>query len=216
VAKKSTTTRSESSQVDVRMAKAARGKIYLGKTPSRAEMAALRRVEREEDEESRWRHYAEIPKRHWREMAGRTTQQLHRHAEQFGIPVRGRYIDLGAVVSWLHNFLTENSAVFEGDDALTAGPKTESLERLRKAQAEKVEMQNRVTRGELRRADDVRRCFGVIAGTLRQASSALNVEFGRAAYQVMADAIQKADDTLAKFERQVVDGSSIEAEATED
>lgn len=197
--KKNGETTSETEKIDRDLAWRATLKRREGQAPTRDELAALRRIEKLDEERDRWRHYATIPKKHWREMSGRSNLILSEQAERWGIPLEGRTIDLAAVAKWIHDFIAENAAALgkQGAKARAA----DELERLRRAQADEKEMRNAVRRGELRHVDDVRRTFEFVANVIRKASAELRVEFGDRPYEILSAAIADAGEILTKFER---------------
>lgn len=197
--KKSTETISASEKIDRDLAWSAQEKRRAGERPTRDELTALRRIEKLDEERDRWRHYATIPKKHWREMSGRSNLILGEQAERHGIPLDGRTIDLAAVARWIHDFLAENAATLGKNSA--KGRAADELERLRRAQADEKEMRNAVRRGELRHVDDVRRTFEFVANVIRKASAELRVEFGDRPHEILSAAIAEAGEILAKFER---------------
>lgn len=202
---------SASEQADRRLAAAALRKIQAGQKPSRDEHAALRRVESKEEERRRWEYYKTIPQKHWRLMSGRQPRTINEQAERYGLPFGGPSVDLTDLVPRLHNFLAQNARALatasQDEDGLLVGPKTASLERLRKAQAEKVEMQNATTRRQLVPADEVHQVFALIANCLRGAADELVAEHGESAYEILATAISTAEDMLQGLRRS--DGGKV-------
>ena len=67
-----------------------------GLEPATYELRALAKFERRREEETRWNYYRSIPQKHWREMSGKSTSQLHSQQERYGIPFGERSIDLPA------------------------------------------------------------------------------------------------------------------------
>ena len=72
------------------------------------------------------------------------------------------------------------------------GPKTESLERVRRAQAEKIELQNAVTKNDLVPVADMRDRLSYFCSTLRKAGEKIQKLFGADAYEILNDAINEA------------------------
>lgn len=191
---------SAAEKIDRDLAWAAREKQHRGDRPTRDELIALKRIEKLDEESTRWLYYRTIPKKHWREMSGRSAQVLNDQAERYGIPVGSRTVNLVDLAKWIHDFIAENSAALGKAGAKSRA--ADELERLRRAQAEEREMRNAIRRGELRHIDEVRQTFEFVANTIRRASSELRTEFGDRPHEILAAAIDEAAEILAKFERQ--------------
>lgn len=186
---------SATEQIDQQMVLRAQEKQRRGETPTRDERTALRRWEKLEEERLRWIYYGTIPKKHWRQMSGRQNQVISDQAERYGIPLDGATIDLTAVAAWLHDFLAANSHALNASTA-----RADELERVRRAQAEKYELENQVRRGELRHLDDVRRTFEFVGQVFRKASTELRQAFGDGAYRILESAVEDARKIIQKFE----------------
>lgn len=186
-AKKSKRPATASTEIDAELAAVALEKRRNGERPTRDELAALRRHEAAEEEERRWLYYATIPKKHVREMSGRATEQLHRLADAYGFPLRGREIDLGQLLTSVFAFIEHNKA------AIDAGGKTKSaeLERLREEQRKKIEIANREKLGSLRNIEDVRATWTFIANTIRKGSEEIRQRWPEAA-DVLQESFKRA------------------------
>jgi hypothetical protein len=195
IAKMQSTAATTSEEIDRQMVFRAREKQQRGETPTRDERTALRRFEKIEEERLRWIYYATIPKKHWRQMSGRQNQVLSDQAERYGIPLDGSTIDLAAVAAWLHDFLAANSHALNASMA-----RADELERVRRAQAEKYELENLVRKRELRHVDDVRRTFEFVGQVFRKASMELRQAFGDAAYRILESAVEDAREIVRKFQ----------------
>jgi hypothetical protein len=90
-------------------------KREAGQQPTAQELAALRRYEKQRDEQQRWDHYRTVPKKHYTAMSGRQRKVLNEQADRYGIPCSGEVIDLGAVLRWVHDSLAKNSHRLSGD-----------------------------------------------------------------------------------------------------
>jgi len=192
-------TTSAAEQIDNQLAKKALQTRNQGGTPTRDQLAALRRVEKRREENDRWSYYRSIPQKHWRQMSGKHARQIIDQATRYGLPFGGAAIDLTAVVPALHRFLADNAAALSSDDGLLGGPDTPSLERLRLAQAEKVEMQNAATRRQLLPSSEVFQVFDLVANRLRRASEELTADYGAEAYKLLADAVDDCREMLDTF-----------------
>ena len=140
-----------SEQVDRELVTAALRKREAGQQPSLREMSALRRYERQRDEQLRWDHYRTIPQKHWREMSGRQRTQIVEQAVRYGIPFGGKTIDLPAVVAALHTFLAANAGKLlaaDADPLMQGSGSSPALERYREARAGKAELELLELQGE--------------------------------------------------------------------
>ena len=194
-----TTRSSASEEIDRKLARAALAKKRAGETPTRRELQALKRIEKLEEERLRWDYYRTIPQAHYRKMSGRQPKILNDQGARYGLPFNRATIDLTELLPALHQFLADNAAVLTGEDALLTGPNTQSLERLRRAQADRVEMQNERDRKELLPAGDVHRVYMEIAATFRTAFDSVIREFGSSARRILEEAIEQADKRLEGF-----------------
>ncbi len=191
-----------SEEYDRKLAAEALAHRRAGEPIPRHKLAALRRVEKREEDRQFWAAVTKgCTKKRYLEMAGRQARTINEQADRYDLPIRGPVINLVELVARLHQFLADNAGALLSEDALLGGPKTASLERLRRAQAEKVELQNALTKGELRPADDVHKCYQVIAGVFRQASAALKQQCGDEAHDILAEAVDTADDMLGGYMR---------------
>ncbi|WP_339750336.1 hypothetical protein [uncultured Rubinisphaera sp.] len=107
-------------------------KVMAGESVTAEERSALKRYEKQQEEERRWQYYESIPQKHWREMSGRQTKVLHEQAEKYGIPFGEKTINLPRVVRSFHDFLAANARrLSEDDDLLDAAISSPALERYR-------------------------------------------------------------------------------------
>jgi hypothetical protein len=149
----------------------ARAKMGQGKSLTSAESAALKRVERAEEDKLRQKFYASIPKKDYTVMSGRQRKVLLEQAARYGMPIGGETISLPDLARWLHDFLAKNSHRLLGD------PKTDAAEeatiRSRNASARLMEMEYAQKIGKLIEREDVgsvigecvARCIGVMDST---------------------------------------------------
>jgi len=192
---------SASQEIDRQLAQQATEKQKRGEATTRDEREALRRWERAEDERRRWEHYRSIPQKHWREMSGRAAKVINEQADRYGLPFSGRTIDLTAFVRAFHEFLAENAHALSARCG-TGSPKDAEIQRLRRAQADRAEMENATARGQLRHLDEVRRTFEFVADAFRKASAELRTEFGPRAFEILESAVEDAKRIVEKFENQ--------------
>jgi len=152
---------------DQRLAQSALEKKRAGQKPNAQESAALRRVEKQIDDQKRWEHYQSIPKRHWQEMSGRQCKVLNEQARRHGVPLLGSTIDLTAVVKWLHDFLADNKFLIQqGNDALMeGGGDSEWLEEYRKYRAKREQLQYERELGQWLPREEVHQGMVLMAST---------------------------------------------------
>jgi hypothetical protein len=164
------------------------------------ERAALNRHEKEKEERTRWQYYGSIPQKHWRQMSGRQTKVINEQARRYGIPFGGATINLPAVVRAFHDFLADNAQkLAREDDPLLDGAPTPALERYREERAALARLDRLEREGKLVDRDDVRQSLGRIAGLIRAAGETLERQFGKAAADILSEAL---DDAAREIERQ--------------
>jgi hypothetical protein len=172
-------------RVDAGLAEKARARIREGGTPTSRQVAALKRVEKLEEERLRWIHYRTIPKKHWREMSGRPAKVLLDQAKRYGLPFDGRVVDLPALARALHDFLAKNARVLSvaGGRSPEASP-LEAAEIRRKiaaadlAELERDKAQDRYIERTEHEADRLKLLHWLV-GFVRQAEVDLAVKLGR-------------------------------------
>lgn len=148
-------------------------------------------------EAERWQAYRSIPKKHWREMSGRQAAVLHNQADLYGVPLRGRHIDLSAVVRWLHDFLAERKHDLNRQaPPKEVTPNTPALERKRMLEADKLEIQLEELRRRYVSRDELREGWSRIAAILRRAGESLQRQHGAEAHQILEDALDDADQAI--------------------
>ena len=108
-----------SAALDRDLAKRALEKRNAVQTPSATELAALKRLEKEREENLRWQYYATIPQKHWLQMDGRQAKVVNEQAITYGIPFNGAVVNLPEVVRGVHDYLARNARrLRESDDDL--------------------------------------------------------------------------------------------------
>lgn len=108
-------------QVTRELAAAALDKRRRGETPTTRELRALRKIEKQREEEQRERFYHAVPRKHYRALSGRADQVLNQQADRFGLPLRGPVLDLYAVVKGFHDLLARlggRKKLIENEDGL--------------------------------------------------------------------------------------------------
>lgn len=190
------------------LAAAALEKRKRGHKPSSAELAALKAIEREREERDRWDHYGSIPKKHWREMSGCQDKVLNGHAERYGVPVGvgKREIDLSAVVSWLHRFLSDNGRKLMADDPDLSDPMlaggevaSSALEEYRREKAKIARLERLQMERVLVRRDQIQPGLSRLAQCLRKAGEDFQRLFGPDALDRFNEMIEVYGNELARI-----------------
>ena len=206
--------RNLSAQLDRELATKAYRKVMSGETPTAQEKAALKRYEKEQEEQRRWQYYESIPQKHWRQMSGRQTKVLNEQAERYGIPFGGRTINLSKVVRALHDFLAANARRFTDDEDLLNGDvSSPALERYREERAKLARLDRLEREGTLVSRDEIREGLGRIAAILRTAGETLQRQYGNGAVEILDDAL---DDALSAIAQLCGDGESDDRNSAED
>jgi len=184
-------------RLDRELAAEALRKKQRGEKPTRDELRALRRVEAAREEELRWQYYATIPKGHWEQMSGRHVKVINEQADRYDIPLRGKTIDLPAVVKRIHDFLAEKKYVLTAaqSDSMT-GAVTPALEKWREAKAQLARMDVKERKGVLLRREDVHDWLVRLGTIMRGAADRLQREFGKAALTILEEALQDYEREL--------------------
>lgn len=190
--------KSMAEEIDCEQAKSARKKRAAGEKPTRDELAALRREEARVDRESLERHIEQIPKSLVLDAMALSAVQVHRLADRWGVPLRGRTVSVLELLTWVRDFLEENRERLSVD--LAGGPATVSLDRLRSAQAAKVERQNKVASGDLVPRDALRRVLDYVARVFRDAHGEIIRRHGSEVQAILEEARGRALERLARFE----------------
>lgn len=99
-----------SEKIDQELAAGCLRKRRAGEKTTREEVAALRRIEKAREEDLRWQYYETVPKKHYRELAGngekpRGAQIILDQAERYGLPLKGKTVNLREVIRAFHDFL---------------------------------------------------------------------------------------------------------------
>ena len=153
---------------------------------------------------------AEIPKKLYRQMAGRQDKILNDQDALWGIPLRGPTVDLAAVVRWLHDFLGKNGRALAraiGDDPDLVGDEADNpmLERLREEKWKLARLDRLQREQQLVAREDTHQIFGRAAERIRQAGELLQKQFGSDAAAILEEAI---DDAMRLVDRAFEDAGS--------
>lgn len=196
---------------DLRLAESAEHKWEAGKTATRAEAAAHKRVENLREEIQRWEHYQTIPQKHWIHMAGRGRKVIVEQAKAHGLPFDTAVISLPAFVHALHDFLAANArrlsdkmptaipGVDPNDEMnLFLGGDSPALERFRNARANLAELEFEVKKENFVDREHLRESFALVASVLRRAGEQLQKQFGPEAQEILDEAL---DDVVNHVEK---------------
>jgi hypothetical protein len=182
---------------DVRLAMSALEKQRRGEQPTRDETAALRRYEKQIEDQRRDEHYRTIPKKLWRLWSGRQAKIILEQADRYGFEMlRGATIDLPAFVKRFHDWLAENARKLSAADSVDptlAGVASPALEKKRQLECQRVELLLNREQGlwiERRLIHEGHNRMGAI---LRTAGEALLRQFGPAAQKIINDALQNCE-----------------------
>ncbi len=192
----------KSRQSDKRLAMAALEKQRSGEKPSREELAALRRFEKQRDEEQRQEHFRSIRKKEWREWSGRQAKVINEQAQRYGLPVGGATLDLPVFVKALHDFLAENARKLAGaddDDPALAGVASPALEKKRQFECRKLELQLEREQGLWIQRRIIHDGHSRIGGILRVAGEALLRQFGPQAQKIINDALDNCNREIDRL-----------------
>jgi hypothetical protein len=182
-------------------------KRAAGEKLTTRERATLRRHDRAQEEELRWKFYASIPQKHWRKLSGRQPKVLTDQAQRYGIPFAGRSIDLGAVARAMHDFLAQHAAVLGrairrgGGDPGDPGDDSETdwLEEYRRERALMARLERQAAEARYLPRAEVHTAFGRIAGLLRRAGDLLERHAGSEARQILQEALDNADREIDRL-----------------
>lgn len=189
--------------------------------PTREEMAALRRVEKQEERRLRWQYYETVPQKDYREMVGRQTKQLQDVAARWGIPCDSRTISLPKVLRAFHDFVARHARVLSAakgvgeDDMSGGGAGSEALEKYRHERY----LLSRLERLERERVllprEEVHEGLAHVAAFYRSMQEKLERSFGREVADMMEDDLAEAEAAmLERFGTVAVDQRSTRRSAT--
>lgn len=176
-----------------------------------------------EEERLRRQFYRSIPKKDYVEMSGRAVKILNEQADRYKLPLRGRTVDLGAVLRSFHDFLAANARslspklrakALPGDDEFllaqagaAGGEKSEALERWRSAKADMAELQFKEMEGRLVDVDQVRQMQAIIARNYKAGAETIQKHYGVEACRIIEDCIDAAErEVLASLGKPGGDG----------
>lgn len=202
---------SASAQLDRKLAAEAYKKAIAGEEISVRERAALKKLEKEQEEKRRWQFYATIPQKHWRKMSGRQTKVLNEQAALYGLPFGGATINLPDVVRSLHDFLAAHAHRLVADELLQGDPASPALERYREERAAIARLDRLEREKTLVRRHDLLDGLGRIAALIRGAGETLQKQFGPEAAQILHEAIDDAEREMARLFGEAPEGEEPDA-----
>lgn len=178
------------------MAAVAIEKTRQGQRPTLREQTALKALETQRGKQLRAAHYRTVPKSDWVRWSGRQHGTLNRQADRHGIPIRGRTIDLPAVVHWIHDLLAkfgQKLTSLEDTDPLLQGTSSPALEQYRAMKAKLAELEVGRQSGELIRRAKLEPAFALLTNILREAGETLRRGYGEDAASVLNEAMDEWD-----------------------
>ncbi|MGE0770052.1 MAG: hypothetical protein AB7L90_26760 [Hyphomicrobiaceae bacterium] len=186
-------------RVDADLVARAYRKTFERQELTAQERAALKRHERDKEEQLRWKFYGSIPQKHYRQMSGRQTKVLNEQAKRYGIPCGGPEVDLSKVLRSFHDFLADNAhRLGPDDDPLMQGGGSPALERYREERAAMARLDRLEREQKLLPRDEVRESMARTAAILRAAGDTLQRQFGPAAVEILYEAL---DDAQREIDR---------------
>jgi hypothetical protein len=185
--------------LDKDLAASAIKKLKKGATPTPQEAAALKRYEKQREEQLRWQYYATIPQKHWRQMSGRQTKVINEQAERYGIPFGGKTVDLSDVVRGMHDFLATNAVKLARDgDPMEVAVNSPALERYREERAALAKLDRLEREGTVIDRNRAREALGRIAALLRAAGDALQRQYGPGAGELFNEVLVDAQREIER------------------
>jgi len=186
-----------SDRLDKRQAAQAYAKLSRGETLSVREQSALKRFEKEREEELRWKYYATIPQKHWRTMSGRQTKVINEQATRYGLPFGGAVVSLPQLARSIHDFLAANAQKLAVEDPLLQEASSPALEQYRTERAALAKLDHLERERQLLPRDEARQALGRIAAILRGAADTLQRQFGQDACDILVEALADAEREIA-------------------
>ncbi len=198
----------EMSKTDRRLVAAALEKHRTGGKPSAAEKRALKGFRKAEEERLRWEYYKSIPKKDYLKLSNRHGKVVLDQGRRYGLPLEGRTLDLGKVLTAFHDLLARNKHLLAAgaEDPLLAGA-SQSLkdayvrEQIRE-KASKARLAELDVAGREKRTiylEPAHEFFGVIAARLRQCGEQLQKLHGPDAHRLLDEALDDIDAQLDPF-----------------
>ena len=182
------------------LVRSALDKIHLGESLTNRELAAYKRWNAAQRKAHVQEFIRAIPQKEYRSWCDvKDAKTIYKHCDLYGFPVRGKTIDVTAVVRHLHNFLVGKGPALQAT-AESAEQIDSEIQRQRAAKADILEMERDEKRGALLPTKIVHDMHVRWAARLRKAADSLGRRFGVEAQTVLVDALDDCeryvDDTL--------------------
>lgn len=193
--------RSASQQIEQDLVRSALEKHKRGEKPTRAELTALRKFERQREAAALDTAIRACPKKLYVQLTGRQHKVLLDQADRHQLPLQGDTVDLAAVLRRFHDILADNrhrlAAGPASDDPLLDGEETPALERYRKLKGDLLALELAERNATLIPREDVSNIFAQLADTLRQTAERLRDHHGHDAADLLNDAIESITHTVS-------------------
>lgn len=179
------------------LAMSALAKRAAGQTPGERELRALRRVEREQQEEFRADCFRSVRKAEWCEWSGRDNRVVNEQGRRFGVRVYAHPIDLAEVAFDVHALFERlgRRGVLQEDEQ---GATSEARERLLRVRAAREEFRHEQEMGQWLSRREVREAFTLIAVLLRRAGENLQRVYGDDAGAILEEGLAAAEREFAR------------------
>jgi len=167
-----------------------------------AAKVTLPKLSRAQKEEVFRQMASALPKKLYLEASGKSTQVCHEQADRWEIPLRGRTIDLRAILQRFHAILVEHgrklSAIASADELDPAVQDASSpyLEEKRKWESKQARLKYETAAQQRIRRDDVDKGLEALAVILQNAGEALLRQFGPDAQRIVNDALEDFDRNI--------------------
>ena len=170
------------------LAQRGRAKLADGGEPTAREAAAMSAMDDAEASDLRWSILSKIPKSVYLDMADRDGSQLNRQGDRYGLPLRGKTVNMIALVKAFHDLIADRDAGRSGEPS----PQDE----LARIKAEHARMDLEERRGNLLNREAIAEVLGQWASRLRRAGDLMQRKFERAAFEVLDDALKDCEGML--------------------
>ena len=170
-----------------------KAKIARGEKPARHEMRAWQVEEDRLTAEYGGKYVGSLPQKTYIEWAELNARIVYSHGAEFRLPIRGKHLDLRAIVKRIHELLKDGSLANESKGNM----ESPSIERQRCARADEAEDNRDERRGQLIPRDVCRRVHTVWAKMLRDAGETLGRKHGSDAQDILNEALDDCEQLVA-------------------
>jgi len=179
--------------IDLKIAVKATAKLHVGKIPTQREKTALEKVDAWNRIEDLRAAMSAVPKWLYLQMCGnRLIKTVNDQADRLGVPLRGKTVDLSAVLTWFHDSISKKPDTKDiTDDPMLQGDVSPGLERYRNAQADLKEMERDERKGILVRREAMHEHMTRLAQILKSAGETLRKDFGDKAKDVLEESLDE-------------------------